>query len=52
MLDVLMIKENKIDESFPVAQFALNGFNLYRYDHTERSVDLYHGVRPKRSSSV
>jgi exonuclease III len=37
MLDVLMIQESKLDESFPVAQFALNGYNLYRYDHTEHS---------------
>ena len=28
-LDVFMIRENKLDESFPAAQFALKGFNLY-----------------------
>jgi len=37
MLDVLMIQGSKLDESFPSAQFALKGFNLYRHDHTEHS---------------
>ena len=37
MLDVLMIQERKLDESFPVAQFSLNSYNLHRYDHTEHS---------------
>ena len=45
MLDVLMIQERKLDKSFPLAQFALNGFNLYRHDYTEHSGGIMVYVR-------
>ena len=34
LLDVIMISETKIDESFPVNQFALNGYTPYRLDRS------------------
>ena len=45
MLDVLMIHGSKLYESFPVAQFTLNGFNLYRQDHTEHSGGIMWYIR-------
>ena len=34
-LDILMIPETKLDESFPVAQFLISGFkNLIRLDQS------------------
>lgn len=31
-IDVLFINETKLDDSFPTAQFNINGYNLYRKD--------------------
>ena len=45
MLDALMIQESKLDESFTVTNFALNGFNLYQHDHTEHSGGIMMYIR-------
>ena len=34
MLDILSIQETKLDVSFPVAQFSINGYKCYRKDVT------------------
>ena len=32
-----MIQETKLNDTFPVAQFSADGFNMYRNDYTEHS---------------
>ena len=34
MLDILSIQESKLDNSFPMAQFSINGYKCYRKDVT------------------
>ena len=34
LADIFIISENKIDESFPNAQFECDGFKMYRRDRT------------------
>ena len=36
-LDVLFIQETKLDDSFPMAQFYIPGFKMYRNDHKNNS---------------
>ena len=45
VLDILMLQETKLDESFPTAQFSVDGFILYRVDHTDNSGGLMMLVR-------
>ena len=36
-LDYLAVSESKLDASFPIAQFGVEGFTMYRQDNTDRS---------------
>ena len=36
-LDYLAVSESKLDASFPIAQFAIEGFTMYKQDNTDRS---------------
>jgi hypothetical protein len=45
VLDILMIQETKLDESFPTAQFLVDGFIVYRIDHTDNAGGLMMLVR-------
>ena len=40
-----MIQETKLDESFPIAQFGVDGFTVYRNDNTEHAGGLMMFVR-------
>ena len=40
-----MIQETKLDESFPIAQFGVDGFTVYRNDNTEHASGLMMFVR-------
>ena len=45
IIDILMIQETKIDESFTITQFGVDGFTVYRNDNTEHAGDLMMFVR-------
>jgi exonuclease III len=45
IVDVLMIQETKLNDTFPVAQFAVDGFKMYRNDYTEHAGGLMMYVR-------
>lgn len=54
MLDVLMLQETKLDDSFPLGQFSVPNFKLYRKDVTSNSGGLMMYVRgdlPQRRRS-
>ena len=40
-----MLQENKLDESFPDAQFKIQGFMLHRLDHRNNAGGLIMYVR-------
>ena len=40
LLDCFMLQETKLDDSFPVSQFHLQGYELYRADHKHNSGGL------------
>lgn len=45
-LDVLLICETKIDDSFPTAQFLMNGFSKpYRLEHSSNVWETFPYVR-------
>ena len=45
-VDILMISEIKIDESFPLGQFKINGFNApFRLDHNSNGGGIMLFVR-------
>ena len=44
-VDYLAISESKIDDSFPVAQFDVQGYNIFRQDNTSSSGGLIIYVR-------
>ena len=40
-IDILMISETKLDETFPAAQFLLQGFCVpYRFDRNRNGGDM------------
>ena len=52
-VDILMVTERKIDESFPTSQFIIPGFTSpYRFDRTKwrRDTCLYYGRYPFKTS--
>ena len=52
-LDILLISEAKIDESFPLAQFLLDGFSRsYRLDHCTNGGGMLLYVRDEISSCL
>ena len=52
-LDILLISETKLDQSFPKAQFHINGFSLpYRLDRTVNGGGLLLFVREGLSSNL
>ena len=40
-LGIVMLQETKIDESFPMGQFSVEGYNVYRNDYTEHIGGLW-----------
>ena len=45
-IDILLISETKLDDTFPLSQFILEGFTPpYRFDRTERGGGLILFVR-------
>ena len=52
-IDILLVSETKIDESFPIAQFKLNGFSMpYRLDRNKNGGGLLLYVREDISSKI
>ena len=52
-LDIICISETKFDETFPMAQFAIEGFNKpYRLDITSNSRGLLFYVKPNLPSKL
>ena len=45
IIDVLMIQETKLNDTFPVAQFAVDRFKMYINDYTEHSGRLMMHVK-------
>ena len=44
-VDILMISETKIDESFPLGKFKINGFNApFRLDHSSNGRDMFRKI--------
>ena len=40
-IDILLMSETKLDDTFPLSQFILEGFTPpYRFDRTEHGEDL------------
>ena len=46
-----MIQETKLNETFPVAQFSVDGFKMYRNDYAERAERRTDDVYQGRSAS-
>lgn len=45
MVDVMLIQETKLDDSFPLAQFNVDGYTLYREDHKSNSCGIMAHIR-------
>ena len=42
-IDILMISETKLDESFPIGQFLIDGYSVpFRFDKTKMVVVFYY----------
>ena len=45
LLDILSLQETKLDNSFPMAQFFVQGYRLHRKDHQKNSGGLLMLIR-------
>ena len=43
--DILMLQETKLNDSFPNAQFDIDGYVMHRLDHKSNSGDIIEYVR-------
>ena len=52
-IDIFLISETKLDDSFPSAQFLIKGFSaLYRFDRDSKGVGLLFYVREDIPSKI
>ena len=52
-IDIFLISETKLDDSFPSAQFLIKGFSaLYRFDRNSKGVGLLFYVREDIPSKI
>ena len=52
-IDIFLISETKLDDSFPSAQFLIKGFSaLYRFDRNSKGVGLLFYIREDIPSKI